>query len=236
MLQTTLLDLFWAKKWRGLRWIPGRPWEMDIYIYIILEKLPVDFAAMHTVLHVYDSHSAIKEWFKGDISWGQNLPKTLFLFLQEMHIFSLGSPWSCLRFFLTFCGKSSLNHHLRRHVYFLTIFSASISGNFSEHWNPQKRQARLTCWMSGSTRCLASNIFCRCQKSLELKRFNIRWAVTKAPGIFAICRGLYYTDLPSFTGIIKSHDTDPYWATKKSHLTFHYTYWFCNRDLYNVLL
>ena len=43
----------------------------------ILEKLPVDFAAMHTVLHVYDSHSAIKEWFKGDISWGQNLPKTL---------------------------------------------------------------------------------------------------------------------------------------------------------------
>lgn len=110
----------------------------------ILEKLPVDFAAMHTVLHVYDSHSAIKEWFKGDISWGQNLPKTLFLFLQEMHIFSLGSPGSCLRSFLTFCGKSSLNHHLRRHVYFLTIFSASISGDFSEHWNPEKRQARAS--------------------------------------------------------------------------------------------
>ena len=140
----------------------------------ILEKLPVDFAAMHTVLHVYDSHSAIKEWFKGDISWGQNLPKTLFMFLQEMHIFSLGSPWSCLRSLLTFCGKSSLNHHLRRHVYFLTILSASISGNFSEHWNPKKRQARLSFWMSGSTRCLVSNIFCRCQKSLELKRFNIR--------------------------------------------------------------
>ena len=24
-----------------------------------------------------DVHSAIKAWFKGDISWGQNLPKTL---------------------------------------------------------------------------------------------------------------------------------------------------------------